>query len=145
MNKINDILKAYAKANSDEYTGNDYLFVKMSDDPDASINTTFRSYVKLKDEEETTLHLLTDWTRDFFDHPSCFLEGWFYDPIPDHPYHGKEIVQFIISLIIEEIGTQPTEVYSVHVHPDGYYACAFEEYVFKANSGLYLFSMQTHD
>lgn len=73
-------------------------------------------------------------------------ESTWFGKIPyGYDLNGLTPKEFIIEQLLNVFKQEPDEVYWIKLDPGGYYACCYEEYLFKTDKGIYFFSMQVHD
>lgn len=145
MQKINDILAVFAKANSKYDSASFYRFSNLSENPNEDIEAAFRNNPNVKPHDLVNITLLQNWREELFTKYPDNERSWLHAEIDGYPSKGKAGKDYIIDLILETLGSLPTHVYYVEVDSNGYYACSDEEYIFRTNEGLYLYSMQKHD
>jgi hypothetical protein len=142
MNTIHEILNDFALINSRPYVGNDYQFLKLSAITEKGIIAEWKDRFKLEEEDILKLIPLLEWRVDFL---SENLLYWF-EKIPDK--HKEEVFnskRYIIDLLMNEFGGEPTAVYLLQENINGYYACSSEEYIFVTAKGTFALSLQVHD
>jgi hypothetical protein len=147
MEKLNKILSDFADINADEYVSNNYELSIMSESTkenifEIAIKATFATRNDILE-----LIQLKDWKKEFLicQYPNGEF-SWFGKVIP-HGYDLKGLTskEYIIEQLLNVFKQEPDEVYWIKLDPGGYYACCYEEYLFKTNKGIYFFSMQVHD
>ncbi len=89
---------------------------------------------------------LKEWKKEFLicQYPNG-VSSWFGKIPCGYDLNGLTSKEFIIEQLLNVFKQEPDEVYWIKLDQGGYYACCYEEYLFKTNTGIYFFSMQVHD
>ncbi|MGI8282237.1 hypothetical protein [Bacillus mycoides] len=146
MEKIHRVLSDFSKVNEYDGVGNDYRLYLLSENTQEDICALIKKDIKATSNDTIGLIQLKDWQQDFL---SCEFPGseeyWFGTIPSGYDLKGLTPKEFIIELLLNTFKQGIEAVYWVELDIGGYYACSYEEYVFKTNKGIYYLSMQVHD
>ncbi|MGG2016117.1 hypothetical protein [Bacillus sp. S10(2024)] len=89
---------------------------------------------------------MKEWKKDFLVCQYSDGETSWFGTIP-HGYdlNGLTLKEYIIGQLLNKFEQEIEEVYWVKLETEGYYACCYEEYMFKTTRGISCLSMQVHD
>ena len=146
MEMINKILSDFAKANADQYVSNYYSLILLSENKQEDIYELSKKATYATSHDTIELIQLKEWKKDFLicQYPNG-VASWFGRIPHGYDLNGLTSKEYMIEQLLNEFGQEVEEVYWVKLDPGGYYACCYEEYIFKTNKGIYFFSMQVHD
>ncbi|PEG03351.1 hypothetical protein [Bacillus cereus] len=146
MNTINKILSDFAAINADEYVSNYYGLSIMSENKKDNIFELAKKATHATSNDTLELIQLKEWKKEFLICQYTNGESSWFGKIP-HGYdlNGSTSKEYVIEQLLNLFKQEPEEVYWINLDPGGYYACCYEEYLFKTNKGIYFFSMQVHD
>ncbi|AJG91202.1 hypothetical protein I6G77_28310 (plasmid) [Bacillus tropicus] len=146
MNTINKILSDFADINADEYVSNYYELSIMSENKKDNIFELANKATYATSNDILELIHLKEWKKEFLIYQYPNGESFWFGKIPyGYDLNGLTPKEFIIEQLLNVFKQEPDEVYLIKLDPGGYYACCYEEYLFKTNKGIYFFSMQVHD
>ncbi|MGX5518957.1 hypothetical protein [Bacillus cereus] len=146
MNTINKILSDFADINTDEYVRNYYELSIMSENKEDNIFVLAKKATYATSNDTLELIRLKEWKKELLICQYSNGESSWFGKIPcGYDLHGLTPKEFIIEQLLNVFKQEPDEVYWIKLDPGGYYACCYEEYLFKTNTGIYFFSMQVHD
>ncbi|HDR7320403.1 hypothetical protein ABH17_027990 (plasmid) [Bacillus toyonensis] len=146
MNTINKILSDFAEINADEYVRNYYELSIMSENKKDNIFELAKKATYATSNDTLELIHLKEWKKEFLicQYPNG-ESSWFRKIPYGYDLNGLTSKEYIIERLLNVFKQEPDEVYWIKLDPGGYYACCYEEYLFKTNKGIYFFSMQVHD
>ncbi|EMY4797594.1 hypothetical protein ACS2CL_20130 [Bacillus cereus group sp. BceL296] len=146
MNTINKILSDFADINADEYVSNYYEVSIMSENKKDNIFELAKKATYATSNDILELIRLKEWKKEFLICQYPNGESSWFGKIPyGYDLNGVTPKEFIIQQLLNVFKQEPDEVYWIKLDPGGYYACCYEEYLFKTDKGIYFFSMQVHD
>ncbi|MGG0238067.1 hypothetical protein [Bacillus rhizoplanae] len=146
MEMINKILSDFAKVNAGQQVSNYYELILLSENKQEGIYELAKKATHATNNDTIELIQLKEWEKDFLICQYPDGEAAWFGTIP-HGYdlNGLTSKEYIIEQLLNEFEQEIEEVYWVKLDTENYYACCYEEYMFKTNRGIYFFSMQVHD
>ena len=146
MENINRILSDFAKVNEYDGVGNYYRLYLLSENTQEDICELIKKDIKATSNDTIELIKLKEWQRDFLSCRFPESEEYWFGTIP-HGYdlNGLKPKEFIVEQLLTVFEQGIEDVYLVELDLGDYYACSYEDYVFKINKGIYYLSMQVHD
>ncbi|MCU4759264.1 hypothetical protein OCA26_24505 [Bacillus cereus] len=146
MKIINKVLSNFAKANAELHVSNYYELTLLSENKQESIYKLAKMATHATNNDTIELIQLKEWEKDFLICQYPDGETAWFGTIPNgYDLHGLTAKEYIIEQLLNEFEQELEEVYWVKLKTEDYYACCYEEYIFKTNRGIYFFSMQVHD
>ncbi|PES72615.1 hypothetical protein CN327_30520 [Bacillus cereus] len=137
MKITNKILSDFAKVNAGLHVRNYYELTLLSENKQESIYKLAKMATHATNNDTIELIQLKEWEKDFLICQYHDGEASWFGTIPNgYDLHGLTSKEYIIEQLLNEF-KQELEEY--------YYACCYEEYIFKTNKDIYFFSMQVHD
>lgn len=145
MDKINKFLKSFADVNAEYGVSNYYGFCLISNDLSETVFSAMFKNKLLNKDAQVDLFALSDWKSQIFKQRHDSEKYWFGVTPTNFQLEGLSPRQFLINLLTEFFFPSNYEIFRIEVDNKGYYACCFEEYIFKSDSKIFLLSFQVHD